>query len=78
MYKKYVDVITLIDKEGNVTPRTLCWDNGVTYDIDRIVDIRKSASQVGGCGIRFQCRIEGVMRNLFYERNRWFIESKRP
>ena len=56
----------------------MIWDNGMEYPIDRVLEIRKSASQVGGCGILYRCRIAGVERNLFLERTRWFIESAKP
>ena len=39
---------------------------------------KRQASQVGGCGILYRCRIAGVERNLFLERTRWFIESAKP
>lgn len=78
MYKKYVNVVTLIDKEGNLKPLILVWDDGTKYPIDKILDVRKAASQVGGCGIRYECRIANANRNLFYERNRWFLESFHP
>ncbi len=78
LYKRYVDVITLMKKDGSMLPVMLVWDNGAKYSIDRIVEVRKAASQVGGCGILYKCKIEGKERNLFFERNRWFIESLKP
>ncbi len=56
LYKRYVDVITLIDKQGRLTPLILRWENGVQYPIDRILEIRKAVSEVGGCGILYRCR----------------------
>ncbi|WP_416327643.1 hypothetical protein [[Eubacterium] hominis] len=67
-----------IDKNGGMIPKVLVWDNGVQYPIDRILKVRKAVSEVGGCGILYECRIQGNVRNLFYERNRWFIESTKP
>ncbi len=78
LYKRYVDVVTLMKKDGSMLPVLLVWDNGIKYSIDRIVEVRKAASQVGGCGILYKCKIEGKERNLFFERNRWFIESLKP
>lgn len=78
LYKRYVDVIALIDKQGRQTPLILKWDNGVQYPIDRILEIRQAASEVGGCGLMFRCRIQNQERRLFYEKNRWFIESTKP
>lgn len=78
LYKRYVSVVALTDKDGRLTPLFLIWDNGVKYPIDKVLEIRKAASIVGGCGILYRCRIQNRERNIFYERNRWFIESYRP
>lgn len=78
MYKKYINVVTMITKEAKLTPIFIIWDNGVKYHIDKVKEIRPAASKLGGCGILYRCMIEGKERNLFYEVNRWFIESARP
>lgn len=78
LYKRYIDVVTLIDKEGVMNPVMIIWDNGSKYKIDRVLEVRKSASVVGGSGILYKCRIQGKERNLFFEKNRWFIESYHP
>lgn len=78
MYKKYVNIVALVDKEGKLTPLILVWDNGVKYKIDKILEIKKGASVTGGCGILYRCRIMNQERKLFYERNRWFMESEKP
>lgn len=78
IYKRYVEMIEHVSREGVVTPLTLIWENGTKYPIDRILEIRKAASSVGGCGILYKCRIQGNIRNLYYEQHRWFIESQKP
>lgn len=78
LYKRYVSVYQKVDKDGNITPISIIWDNGIEYSIDRILERRESVSQVGGCGILFRCRIGNGVRNLYYERVRWFVESTRP
>lgn len=78
LYKRYVEMLEHVSKEGMITPMILIWDNGVQYPIDRILEIRKAASTVGGCGTLYKCRIQGNIRNLYHERNRWFIESQKP
>ncbi len=78
LYKRYVEVVTLIGKQGEVRPLFLIWDNGIKYPVDKIIEVRNAASQVGGCGLLFRCMIGGQIRNLFFERNRWFIESLKP
>lgn len=77
MVKKYIDVIALMDKDGRIKPLMIVWENGVKYSIDRILEIRNAMSDVGGCGVLYRCRIQNQERRLFYERNRWFIESEK-
>lgn len=81
LYKRYVKVITLIGKEGEITPLYMFWDTRDgerLYKIDKIKNIRKAHSVVGGSGILYECVIAGLERNLFYERDRWFLESHKP
>lgn len=80
LYKRYVSVIYLNDINGNITPKAILWEsNGERiYTIDRILDRKRSSSVVGGCGILYECMIQGEKRNLFFEKDRWFIESHKP
>ncbi len=81
LYKRYIPVFTLIGKEGEITPVAIVWEDyqgRKTYKIDKIENIRQTSSQVGGCGLLYECKILGKRRKLFYERNRWFIESLKP
>lgn len=77
LYKKYIDVIVQMDKNGIITPLSIIFDD-IQYPIDRILEIKKSHSRVGGSGILFKCRIQHQERHLYLERNRWFIESTKP
>ena len=81
LYKRYIPVISLIGKEGEITPLFIIWadERGTRkYKVDRILHVRQASSQVGGCGVLYECMITGKVRKLFYERNRWFIESTKP
>ncbi|QIK70901.1 hypothetical protein G7062_05420 [Erysipelothrix sp. HDW6C] len=77
LYKKYIQVVVHFNEQGEIMPLFILFD-GKKYQIDRVLQIKKSASQVGGAGILYQCRIQNNVRNLFYERTRWFIESYHP
>lgn len=77
-YKRYVKVITEIDKNGNKMPLSLIWENGDCFNIQHCVKMGNKASLVGGCGILYKCMIKGQVRDLYYEIDRWFIESKKP
>ncbi|MEG0527657.1 hypothetical protein [Amedibacillus sp. YH-ame10] len=78
LYKRYVSVYQKVDKEGGITPISIVWEDGREYAIDRIIDVKRAVSEVGGCGILYRCRIAGNIRNLYYERTRWFMESTKP
>ncbi len=75
LYKYYVDVVTLIFYDGTFKPLFVCWDHH-HYRIDKVLTVRETYSKAGGCGICYTCRIGSQQRNLFWERNRWFLESE--
>lgn len=81
LYKRYVDVVAMITKEGKMIPMYLFWDDRgsrIRFQIDRITDVKKASSVVGGSGILYKIMIRGQSHNLYYERKRWFIESYQP
>lgn len=87
LYKRYVNVLAYFDKMGKITPKAIIWDDGISYEIDKILRIcNQEFSKVGGGGTMFKCMIGGRERTLFFERGksaldvdqRWFIESEKP
>ncbi len=78
MYKRYVDVIVLNGKRGDMQPLYLQWENK-TYKIESSEMIGMRNSKVGGCGMLYVCQIHGKSRKLYFEkRSRWFVESVHP
>lgn len=76
--KVYVEVVVEFNIDGKMIPKSLRWDDGTVYEIDKILDERRAASlKAGGQGIRYLCRIHGKERYLFYEKPKWFVESKK-
>lgn len=75
LYKYYVDVDTLIYKDGAMKPLFVHWKDH-RYRVEKILSVRELFSRAGGCGICYTCRILGQDRRLFWERNRWFLESE--
>ena len=64
------------DLDGNIRPRTITWEDGRVFEIDRILDVRRAASlKAGGLGIRYICRIRGKEVKLFNDEGHWFIEK---
>lgn len=85
-YKKYVKVTLEVDESGLMLPRAIKWDDELTYEIDRVIDIKQAASmRCGGQGDRYTIKVNGRETYLFFERNasvtgnnigRWFVEGK--
>lgn len=71
-----VDVVCLHDREGNVKPLWILWEDGTRYSVDRITQVKRAASlKNGGAGLRYTCRIHSAWRYLFYADDRWFVEK---
>lgn len=84
--KVYVEVMASFQADGLLLPREIVWMDGHHYEIDRVSDIRQSASaKVGGQGDRYTIFVNGQPKYLFFERNasitgnnigKWFVEGK--
>lgn len=75
--KVYVKVISQTDEEGNISPISVTWEDGRSYDIDKVTDIRRAcAKKVGGTAVRYTVQIAGKQTYIFMEDSKWFVESK--
>lgn len=75
--KVYVEVEIKVSPEGNVRPLRLRFEDGKTYEIDRLRQrTRAHATKVGGTGIRYTVVISGTETYLFEDEGRWFVEAK--
>ena len=75
--KVFVEVIAKFDREGNVTPLTVIWEDGRKFKVDHVLDARRAASlKAGGIGLRYTCMIGGRSTYLWYEDPAWFVEGK--
>ena len=84
--KVYVKVNVTFDEDGLMLPRSLIWEDGHPYKIDRVLDIRPAyAEKAGGQGDRYTVKVGNRESYLFFERNadeqnkrigRWFVERK--
>ena len=76
MIRKYVDVICLNDKGGNVRPLYLIWEENRKIPILKIKEICPRASlKVGGSGTRFTCVFSSNrVRHLYFDRGKWYVE----
>lgn len=61
--------------DGTVWPRVLLWTDGREIVIDRIVDSKPCAAmKAGGHGMRYAVMIQGHLRYIFREDDKWFVE----
>ena len=84
--KVYVQTTVAFDRDGNMVPTSLTWEDGHKYIIDKVTDVRQAAAmRVGGQGDRFTIRVNGRQSYLFFERSsaltgpnigRWFVERR--
>ena len=76
LVKINLEVNADFDLEGNIRPRSITWEDGRVYEIDRVLDARRAPSlKAGGVGMRYICRIRGKNVSLFNEEGHWFMEK---
>ena len=64
------------DLNGKIMPRSIEWEDGRVFAVDRVIDVRRAASlKAGGTGLRYICRICGRTVALFNDENKWFMEK---
>lgn len=69
-FKVYVNVFVEHTTEGLMLPRTIVWEDGLKYDIDRVIDIRPAyAAKAGGQGDRYTIQVNGARTYLYFERS---------
>lgn len=73
--KVYIDVYTIMKKDGTVIPVQFRWEDDQKYKIDKVKFITPAASlKVGGRGIRYTVMVNGLERFFFRDEDRWFVE----
>lgn len=87
-YKAYVAVVAEIRDDGMMLPLIIKWEDGIKYEVDRVLDVRPGyAAKAGGQGDRYIIMVNGQRTYLYFERStnitgniigRWFVERKVP
>ena len=73
--RKNITVITKMQDDGKIIPLIILWQDGKSFKIDKVLDIRKKAStKGGGKGLRYTCKILGRERYLWLDDYIWFVE----
>jgi len=82
MQRIYIEVRVRFSADGDMAPVQIKWKDGRAFEIDKILDVRRAASEAGSMGVRYTVKIMGETRFLFFEdvysdsgRPRWFIEK---
>ena len=77
--KVFVEFILKVSVEGDVRPMFITFENGKTYEVDRMRHCcRASSTKVGGTGMRYTVEICRKETYLFEDEGRWFVEAKVP
>ena len=75
-HRVYVRVIIEVDEIGKARPVRIFWEDGRSFEVDRLLDVRRAAAtRAGGQGMRYTCRIGQSMIYLFHDRDHWFVEE---
>lgn len=77
MHKAYIQVNAEFMPDGRIIPLSFTWEDGRTFDIDKLLEMRPAASlKAGGYGMRYTIRVCGQQRYLWLEdKERWFVEA---
>lgn len=71
-----LDIIVEHKKDGRAVPKTILWNDGRKFSIDKVLDVRQAAAlRCGGIGTRYICKICGKEVAIFDEEGKWFIEK---
>ena len=61
---------------GQAIPKTIIWEDGRKFPIDRVLDTRKAAAlKCGGIGTRYICKVCNKEVAIFDEDGCWFLEK---
>lgn len=75
--KIYVEVYAKFTPDGGLVPIDITWEDGRKYHVDRVLSKQRCASRkAGGVGEMYTCIVDGKECHLFYEVDKWFVDSK--
>ena len=75
--KVFVRVLAEIDEEGRVCPKSVTWEDGREFIIDKVTRVQRAcASKVGGTAIRYSISVCGKQTYLYEDDGKWFVESE--
>lgn len=78
VFKHYVGVIAYINMTGQLKPLYIVWNEGVKYKIDLVYRVFPAASQAGGGGILYECKVAHKRIKLYQEKTAGSSRPARP
>ncbi len=71
-----VEVTALFTKDGLIKPLSFIWNDGNTYKIDKVFEIKNASSlKKSGEGKRYLCSVGNKSITMFFEDGIWSIET---
>ena len=71
-----LNIVVLHTEDGKSIPKTILWEDGRRFSIDKVLDIRKAAAlKCGGIGTRYICKVCNKEVAIFDEDGCWFLEK---
>ncbi|WP_075756368.1 hypothetical protein [Sporomusa sphaeroides] len=71
----YVTITAKHDLNGNIKPLIMHWADGRDFEVDKLLDVRTSATVGNGLGKRYICQICNKQVNLFCDSSgKWYIK----
>lgn len=72
----YVDVLTLIKRDGAIILVKIYWSDGRTFTIEKHELYGMMVSDGGRIGMLYRVTLKGQIKNLYYDKscNRWFVD----
>ena len=69
----YVDITARINKDGQIFPLSLIWQDGREFPVDRLLNTVPSVLPQGGEALCFICLIKGKRKELYLRDGKWFV-----
>ena len=73
MQKYYVSVESSVDTDGIVLPVRICWDDGRSWDVRKVLHTCKPSHNEFE-GIRYTIKIGRAEKYLNREGQRWYVD----
>ena len=84
--RRYVDVIARWRDDGRITPLSVCWPDGRTFQVELVLGepAANAFADADSRTLRYTVRVEGRITHLFMEKTggsqpalRWYVEALR-